>query len=277
MDSVDVATPIGLRDRALVAPMVYSFARIGAALAMKVEDVFVAQRRRWTRLRENGGNQSTLPPEPKADASLAAGASCGLPQAELHSSLSYRERPHICAPKAPDRGDLSRWIRSRISRPRRRQRQTSDACRAEARRLRRPRAGDVANHHEHKQYVDRDRRFARRSWRQRQFLSRRGDRRRNHDHRRAPAALRHDPWRAEQHRRPYGRRHRQGQTPQGARLRNGWDSVLVRICRQGRSLEIRVRQWRGARGAATTGSVLRRSVAVRAGRGTEASAVADTS
>lgn len=52
MDSVDVATPIGLRDRALVAPMVYSFARIGAALAMKVEDVFVAQRRRWTRVRE---------------------------------------------------------------------------------------------------------------------------------------------------------------------------------------------------------------------------------
>lgn len=65
MDSVDVATPIGLRDRALVAPMVYSFARIGAALAMKVEDVFVAQRRRWRRLRENGGNQSTLRPSRK--------------------------------------------------------------------------------------------------------------------------------------------------------------------------------------------------------------------
>ena len=41
LDSIDVATPIGLRDRALIGLMIYSFGRIGAALAMKVEDVFV--------------------------------------------------------------------------------------------------------------------------------------------------------------------------------------------------------------------------------------------
>jgi site-specific recombinase XerC len=34
LDSIDVTTEIGLRDRALVGLMVYSFARIGAALAM---------------------------------------------------------------------------------------------------------------------------------------------------------------------------------------------------------------------------------------------------
>jgi site-specific recombinase XerC len=39
LDSIDVSTPIGLRDRALIALMVFSFARIGAALGMKVEDV----------------------------------------------------------------------------------------------------------------------------------------------------------------------------------------------------------------------------------------------
>jgi site-specific recombinase XerD len=39
LDSIDVSTPIGLRDRALIAVMVFSFARIGAAIAMKVEDV----------------------------------------------------------------------------------------------------------------------------------------------------------------------------------------------------------------------------------------------
>jgi hypothetical protein len=40
--SIDVTTPTGLRDRALIAPMVLSvlsFARVGAALAMRVEDV----------------------------------------------------------------------------------------------------------------------------------------------------------------------------------------------------------------------------------------------
>jgi site-specific recombinase XerD len=44
LDGIDTATPAGLRDRALIALMVYSFARVGAALAMKVEDV---NRRLW--------------------------------------------------------------------------------------------------------------------------------------------------------------------------------------------------------------------------------------
>ena len=45
LDSIDTATPIGLRDRALIALMVYSFARVGAALAMRVEDVYTERRR----------------------------------------------------------------------------------------------------------------------------------------------------------------------------------------------------------------------------------------
>jgi len=61
LDSIDVTTPIGLRDRALIAIMVYSFARIGAALAMKVEDVFVQNRRLWVRLREKGGKRHEMP------------------------------------------------------------------------------------------------------------------------------------------------------------------------------------------------------------------------
>ncbi len=40
LDSIDTATPVGLRDRALIGLMVYSFARIGAALGMKIEDVY---------------------------------------------------------------------------------------------------------------------------------------------------------------------------------------------------------------------------------------------
>jgi integrase len=40
LDSIDVTTHAGLRDRALIGLMVYSFARIGAALGMTVEDVY---------------------------------------------------------------------------------------------------------------------------------------------------------------------------------------------------------------------------------------------
>jgi len=61
LDSIDVSTPIGLRDRALIALMVFSFARVGAALAMRVEDVYVQQRRLWVRLREKGGKQHAMP------------------------------------------------------------------------------------------------------------------------------------------------------------------------------------------------------------------------
>ena len=61
LDSIDVGTPIGLRDRALIGLMVFSFARIGAALAMRVEDVFVQNRRLWVRLREKGGKRHEMP------------------------------------------------------------------------------------------------------------------------------------------------------------------------------------------------------------------------
>ncbi|CAB3773980.1 tyrosine-type recombinase/integrase [Paraburkholderia humisilvae] len=61
LDSIDVTTSAGLRDCALIALMVFSFARVGAALAMRVEDVYVQQRRLWARLREKGGEAHAMP------------------------------------------------------------------------------------------------------------------------------------------------------------------------------------------------------------------------
>lgn len=61
LDSIDASTPAGLRDRALIALMVFSFARVGAALAMRVDDVYVTQRRLWVRLREKGGKAHAMP------------------------------------------------------------------------------------------------------------------------------------------------------------------------------------------------------------------------
>jgi site-specific recombinase XerD len=61
IDSIDITTPVGLRDRALIGLMVFSFARIGAALGMKVEDVFTQNRRLWVRLREKGGKAHAMP------------------------------------------------------------------------------------------------------------------------------------------------------------------------------------------------------------------------
>jgi site-specific recombinase XerD len=61
LDSIDVSTPIGLRDRALIGLMAFSFARVGAALGMKVEDVYVQNRRLWVRLHEKGGKRHEMP------------------------------------------------------------------------------------------------------------------------------------------------------------------------------------------------------------------------
>lgn len=52
---------IGLRDRALIALMGYTFARVGAAVQMKVEDYYIQKRRGWVRLHEKGGKVNELP------------------------------------------------------------------------------------------------------------------------------------------------------------------------------------------------------------------------
>ena len=72
LDAIDVSTPIGLRDRALIGLMTYSFARVGAALAMKVEDVFVQNRRLWVRLHEKGGKRHEMPCHHSLEAYLTA-------------------------------------------------------------------------------------------------------------------------------------------------------------------------------------------------------------
>ena len=61
LDAIYVTMPAGLRDRALIGLMVYSFARVGAALAMRVEDLFVQNRRLWVRLHEKGGKCHEMP------------------------------------------------------------------------------------------------------------------------------------------------------------------------------------------------------------------------
>jgi len=60
-DAIDVKTIAGLRDRALIAVMVFSFARIGAVLRMDVQD-YQQQGKRWyLALHEKGGRHAQFP------------------------------------------------------------------------------------------------------------------------------------------------------------------------------------------------------------------------
>jgi site-specific recombinase XerD len=61
LDSVPTETLRDLRDRALIATLTYSFARINAALKMKVEDLRPRSAAWSIRLHEKGGKQHTMP------------------------------------------------------------------------------------------------------------------------------------------------------------------------------------------------------------------------
>jgi site-specific recombinase XerD len=61
LDAIGTDTIGGLRDRALIGTMAYSFARIGAALTMRVEDYYPEGKRWRLRLHEKGGKEHFVP------------------------------------------------------------------------------------------------------------------------------------------------------------------------------------------------------------------------
>lgn len=72
LDSIDTSDVIGLRDRALIGVMVYSFARVSATVGMRVEDYFPTGKRWWFRLHEKGGKRHEVPAHHNAEAYLDA-------------------------------------------------------------------------------------------------------------------------------------------------------------------------------------------------------------
>ena len=70
LDSIDTSTLIVLRDRALIGVMTYAFARIGAVIAMRIDDYFANGKRWWVRLHEKGGKQHEMPAHHKLEAFL---------------------------------------------------------------------------------------------------------------------------------------------------------------------------------------------------------------
>jgi site-specific recombinase XerD len=59
--SIETDNVVGLRDRALIGVMVFTFARVSAACGLNVADIFHQQRRIWVRLHEKGGKFHEMP------------------------------------------------------------------------------------------------------------------------------------------------------------------------------------------------------------------------
>jgi integrase/recombinase XerD len=61
LKSIDTGELLGLRDRALLGLMGYTFARVSAVVTLRVEDYFQQGRRSWLRLHEKGGKRHEVP------------------------------------------------------------------------------------------------------------------------------------------------------------------------------------------------------------------------
>jgi len=72
LDSIDVESDSGLRDRALIGVMVFSFARVSAVVGMDVKDYSQQGKRWWLRLAEKGGKAHAVPVHHKAEEYLDA-------------------------------------------------------------------------------------------------------------------------------------------------------------------------------------------------------------
>ena len=72
LDRIDTGTLVGLRDRALLSVMVYSFARVSAAVGMRRQDYFRQGTRGWLRLHEKGGKRHDVPAHHRAEEAVEA-------------------------------------------------------------------------------------------------------------------------------------------------------------------------------------------------------------
>ncbi len=72
LDSIDITTVTGLRDRALIAIMVYTFGRVSAVVSMEIDDYHFHGKRRWVRLHEKGAKEHAVPVHHRAEEYLDA-------------------------------------------------------------------------------------------------------------------------------------------------------------------------------------------------------------
>lgn len=72
LDSIRTDSVVGLRDRAIIGVMVYTFGRVSAMVHMRVDDYFQNGKRWWIRLHEKGGKRHEVPAHHNAEAYLDA-------------------------------------------------------------------------------------------------------------------------------------------------------------------------------------------------------------
>lgn len=115
LDSIDTSHVVGLRDRALIGVMVYSFARVSAIVNMKVKDYYPQGKRYWIRLHEKGGKFHEVPAHHTAEQYLDEYIEIAGIAEEKNKPLfrSTRGRSRELTTRAVSRFDAYKMIRRR--------------------------------------------------------------------------------------------------------------------------------------------------------------------
>ena len=115
LDSIDTSAVAGLRDRALLGVMLYTFARVSAVCNMDVDDYYQQGNRWWLRFREKGGKYHTVPAHHKAEAYLDAYVEAAGIAAEKGTPL-WRSlaRSRELGERRMSRVDVFRMIKRRV-------------------------------------------------------------------------------------------------------------------------------------------------------------------
>lgn len=115
LERIDISHVVGLRDRALIALMVYSFARVSAVVNMKLRDYYANGKRYWIRLHEKGGKFHELPVHHNAEAFLEEYLEAAGIAGEKSSPIfrTSQGRTRLLTEKSMNRFDAYRMIRRR--------------------------------------------------------------------------------------------------------------------------------------------------------------------
>ena len=117
LDRINTGTLVSLRDRALIGLMVYSFARVSAAVAMRVADYYAQGKRSFFRLHEKGGKYLVVPAhhvgQAYVDEYINVAGIDGDKQGPLFRSSGQGRRQNVLLRKAMTRQTALKMIKRR--------------------------------------------------------------------------------------------------------------------------------------------------------------------
>ncbi len=113
-ESFDTEKLIQLRDRAIVSTMAYSFARVSAVTAQKVQYFIDLGRNQYIRLHEKGGVERDIPAHPRLVEHLDAWLAVSKISGSHILFPAFEKRGTVMTARPMDRNDVLRMVKRRL-------------------------------------------------------------------------------------------------------------------------------------------------------------------